>query len=118
MKRFFCVLFVASFVLSSCAVLDRRSTIYYNEKELSLDDITEMRYSFEEDPTSEKNAEFVPYGDVFSEECVYWTESGSVWHLTSDCGYLSGAEKIIYGSEADAVKLKKTRICSLCDKNK
>lgn len=119
MKRILCSLFVLSFVLSSCTLLDRSQTIYYNEVELSFQDITEMRYEFEEnEPITKETAELVAYGMSDTSSCVYWTENGSVWHLNADCGYMSNSKKIIYGSEAAAIECGKSKICSLCEKNK
>ena len=42
MKRALMALFVATFVFSSCSVLDRKPTIYYNEEELTLEEIAQM----------------------------------------------------------------------------
>jgi hypothetical protein len=47
MKTFF-ALFAVIVLFSSCSPLDRTATIYYNESEISIDDITAMREAFED----------------------------------------------------------------------
>lgn len=116
MKRVFCALFVATFVFSSCTLLDRTPSIYYNEEELSLGDITEMRHSFVEDESANQTAVLVPYDETYVDVAVYWTENGKVWHLTPRCGYLKSGSQIIYGSRENAEKCGKTRVCSSCEK--
>lgn len=115
MKRIFFALFVATFAFSSCALLDRTPSIYYNEEELSLGDITEMRYSFKEEEVVDEDYLLVPYGETYVENAVYWTKNGKVWHLTPKCGHLKSGGQIIYGSREDAEKCGKTRVCSSCE---
>ena len=118
MKRYLCAIFVVSFIFSSCTVLDRKSTIYYNEDELSLSDITEMRHVLEEtEKIFNPKGKLVPYTDDEIESCVYWTKNGKVWHLTPECGYFTDGVEIIYGSEENAVECGKQRVCLLCEKN-
>lgn len=116
MKRRLCALFVAAFVFSSCAVLDRTPTIYYNEEELSLGDITEMRHSFEKSEIEKETVELVPYDGEPGDGLVYWIESGQVWHLSYKCRHLSSESKVIYGSEENAVECGKSRACMTCSK--
>lgn len=47
---------------------------------------------------------------------VYWTESGSKWHLYEDCGSLKKATKVISGSISEAQKAKKEDVCKNCSK--
>ena len=117
MKRYLCVVFVTIFFFSSCTVLDRKSTIYYNESELSLGDVTEMRHMFDEqESTVQSKGELVPYNDTEVVFPVYWTKNGKVWHLTPECGYFTEGNEIIYGSKEDAIKCGKQRVCQLCEK--
>ena len=118
MKRAMCAVFVAIFLFSSCTVLDRKPSIYYNEDELSLDEITEMRHSFETPDESHSELNLVPYRDGEIEAPVYWNKNSKVWHLNAKCGYLNSEGEIIFGSIDDAVINGKTKVCSLCDKKK
>ena len=118
MKRYLCAIFIISFVFSSCMVLDRKPTIYYNEEELSLEDITQMRQTFEEPELSEQNYEnLVPYSDKNVEIRVYWVKNGNVWHTSPECGYFNDDVEIIFGSEEDAIQCGKQRACRICGKN-
>lgn len=47
---------------------------------------------------------------------VYWSESGSVWHLHEDCGHLKNSKNIFSGSEEEASEAGKERLCSSCEK--
>lgn len=45
----FCLIIVMAFLTSACVSLDRKAKIYYNDVEISLSDVTDMRYKFQED---------------------------------------------------------------------
>ena len=47
---------------------------------------------------------------------VYWTKSGTVWHLFEDCGYLKGSTSILSGSVEKAIEEGKSKLCSSCSK--
>lgn len=50
---------------------------------------------------------------------VYWTKSGTVYHIYSDCSYINTdrTSEIMEGSVAQARELKKiTRLCNRCEK--
>ena len=47
---------------------------------------------------------------------VYWTKSGSVWHTTSECRYLSKSTNILSGSIDEAKEAGKAKACSGCGK--
>lgn len=53
-----------------------------------------------------------------NEDVVYWIESGSVWHLKSNCRYIANKDNIISGSEEAAIAAGMKRVCSTCQKNK
>lgn len=118
MKKALYVLFVAIFLLSSCAVLDRTPSIYYNEEELSLEDITEMRHSVESPEETQPTLSLVPYSQAPTAVPVYWNANGNVWHLNTECGYLNRDGDIIFGSTEEAIKSGKVRVCSPCEKKK
>lgn len=45
---------------------------------------------------------------------VYYTESGSVWHITSDCSALKNSEDIICATREQAETAGKDRACKKC----
>ena len=47
-------------------------------------------------------------------DVVYWTESGSVYHVTDQCSSLKHSEKILHGSVEEALAAKKERLCKTC----
>lgn len=51
-----------------------------------------------------------------SSNTVYWTKSGSVWHTTSECRYLSKSTNILSGSIEEAKEAGKAKACSGCGK--
>ena len=57
-----------------------------------------------------------PTETVNNEETVYWTEGGSVWHLSVNCHHLKSTT-IYSGYIKDAIDAKKTKLCSYCEKH-
>ena len=49
---------------------------------------------------------------------VYWTDGGSVWHISRDCSYLEGKlpDGVNAGTEKQAKEAGKTHVCSRCSK--
>ena len=45
---------------------------------------------------------------------VYWTASGSVYHLNKDCGHIINSTEIYSGTAAGAMEAGKTRPCKSC----
>ena len=73
----------------------------------SVYDIEESSIEIEE---SEHETETPPA------QTVYWTKSGTVWHLFEDCGYLKGSTSILSGSVEKAIEEGKLKLCSSCSK--
>ena len=48
------------------------------------------------------------------EHTVWWTQGGSVWHVTPDCSALAKSKSLQNGSEADAAAAGKSRVCKRC----
>ena len=48
---------------------------------------------------------------------VFWTPSGTLWHLTYECGYLSNSKTVYHGSVEEAKLEGKTKACERCGKN-
>ena len=115
------VIFLALFALlifTSCSVLDRNAKITYNEEELSLSDITEMRQDFltEEPVSSKREVTLIQYSEILAETPVYWVENGEVWHISPDCGHIKSGSEVMFGNEADALACGKVRLCLSCSK--
>lgn len=109
-------LFVIIFSITSCSVLDRSAKITYNEEELSLGDITEMRNEFSEDAENPRNIVVETYSAESVSEPVYWLENGNVWHTSLTCGYIRNGSRVICGSEENALAEGKEKLCSGCEK--
>ena len=45
---------------------------------------------------------------------VFWTDGGSVWHITAECSALAKSKSILSGSESQAMQAGKTRVCKRC----
>ena len=55
--------------------------------------------------------------DEYGETTVYWTKSGTVYHLYEDCSHLNNSEELIYGTVEKAMEDgKKPRACKDCEK--
>lgn len=69
--------------------------------------------SYDWNPISQeqKESEIAQYNQT-----VYWTKSGTVYHLNSECGHLNHSEELIYGSVEQAIEANKTRVCKDCEK--
>ena len=86
------------------------------EKELSLNDIADMRHDFSQNEETEKNVTLIPYDEVLSDDWVYWVSGGSVWHKTYNCGYIKSGSEVFYGTKESAAENGKTSVCSACEK--
>lgn len=81
--------------------------------------------SLEIDTQSDINTTNVPSTDgvLTSDEMtnaesmlVYWTKSGSVWHLSTSCSSLAKTDPagLLSGTEDDAIAAGKERVCKKC----
>lgn len=66
--------------------------------------------SFNTDETETETSE--PASDEAS-GTVYWTKSGSVWHVKRDCHYIKDKE-VESGSVEEAKEAKKDHVCKSC----
>lgn len=96
----FCVLFLSIFVSCSYGETDDR-----NEGILVDRDVLSSIIKDEQD---KENSLLANDGDVF------WTPSGTIWHATYECSYLSTSKEIYHGSVEDAMLDGKERECSRC----
>ena len=49
-----------------------------------------------------------------SEDTVFWTVSGSVWHVTAECSALAKSKSVLSGTEEQAKQAGKSRVCKRC----
>ena len=56
----------------------------------------------------------VPVAETAVPDIVYWTESGTVYHTTDQCGTLKNSTAIMHGSVEEAMLAKKERPCKTC----
>ena len=47
---------------------------------------------------------------------VFWTWSGSVWHINRDCRHIASSANVFFGSVEDAKNAGKSDVCSSCKK--
>lgn len=55
-----------------------------------------------------KNSSLAEDGDVF------WSLSGTIWHKSADCSYLSNSKEVYHGTLEDAKLEGKERECTRC----
>ena len=53
-------------------------------------------------------------GAMVAAGTVYWTGSGSVWHVTRECSALAKSKSVQSGTAAEAAEQGKTRVCKRC----
>ena len=49
-----------------------------------------------------------------SEDTVFWTAGGSVWHVTAECSALAKSKSVSSGTEEQAKQAGKSRVCKRC----
>ena len=49
-----------------------------------------------------------------TEDAVFWTMSGSVWHVTAECSALAKSKSVLSGTEEQAKQAGKSRVCKRC----
>lgn len=103
MKRIFLAIFCFLLILIavSCANNDdeKNTGVRVNDDVLSS-----IRQEIEE----RENYLLAEEGDVF------WTPSGTIWHATYECSYLSNAKTIYHGTVESAMLEGKERACGSC----
>ena len=88
--------------LIGCGALnksDRNEGILANEDTIS---------SIKKELEDKENSDLAQDGDVF------WTPSGSLWHASNECSYLSNSKTVYHGSVEQAKMDGKERACSRC----
>lgn len=82
-------------------------------------EITEIQSYPETTLTTETNVvESSTETNISNYETVYWTKSGTVWHLFKDCGHLKNSKTVISGSLEEAINEGKEKVCSSCNKRR
>ena len=86
--------------------------------ETSQSNVAEIEESNNESISSSNEQENENTENEKNEEKVYWTKSGSVWHLKKDCRYLKNTNpsNILSGSVEEAKEAGKGKACSSCGK--
>ena len=49
-----------------------------------------------------------------TEDAVFWTAGGSVWHVTAECSALAKSKSVLSGTEEQAKQAGKSRVCKRC----
>ena len=107
------------FLLCSCGTTEHG--VWYDGRELTEQEIGVILARGAESESSESSSVLLAFREGDSaptEESVFWTESGSVFHLDPLCRHLAKAKEICYGTAEDAVLEGKERACTACEKGK
>ena len=56
----------------------------------------------------------VPTTDAVTADAVFWTDGGTVWHVTASCSALARSQTIHSGSVSEAQATGKSRACKRC----
>lgn len=110
--------------LISCNIFMPENRNFYGGKILDNKAMTELQKEFSESNSviqaESQNISNVESEDVSTNthepETVYWANSGSVWHLYSDCGYLKKSNGVFSGSVNQAKANGAKKVCSSCAK--
>lgn len=90
-------------------VVTSGSTTVYDIVATTVTDATTTTTSTEVMEANEPATDTTAIPDV-----VYWTENGTVYHLSISCTSLRNSVKVFQGSVADALLAEKERACKLC----
>lgn len=66
------------------------------------------------DSTTTAFETLVPDTTAPNDATVYWTPSGSVWHVNRACSSLKNSIEVISGKQSDAIATGKSRVCKKC----
>ena len=53
--------------------------------------------------------------NAFGDDTVFWTQFGTVYHTSLDCGHLNHSDDFISGTVEEAIQANKTRLCKSCE---
>ena len=70
----------------------------------------------ENDPQQTEPIENTP-PNIGENEMVYWTESGTKYHIYRDCQSLKNSENVLSGTLSEAKESKKAECCKYCSNN-
>ena len=96
----FCVVFVAIFTSCSSGSTDGKNQGILVDRDVLS--------SILKDVQDKEDSLLAEDGDVF------WTPSGSMWHASVNCSYLSNSKEIYHGSLDEARLAGKEKECSRC----
>ena len=125
---FLAIILAFATLFSSCATPQTTNNEYYGGESMNaeiLSSIAESIFSeseIEESSTSTKTTVNSATTEEITTEkrehdgVYYWTESGGVYHLWSDCGHLKNSKDVKSGSVDEAISDGKEKLCSSCEK--
>ena len=127
---------IFSLCFASCSLFTPERGSFYGGKILDNEAMDELRKEFDE---SSSNNDQIESGSTIGtqiltesvqnnentqaesektekRETVFWSKSGSVWHLYIDCGYLKNSDEIYSGTVDEAIASGVKKVCSSCEK--
>lgn len=85
-----------------------------NETNEVVKDETESSQSNKETESDSSKEESTKKDNEETDNTVYWTKGGGVYHLYKDCGYIKSSSEILSGTVEEALEAKKSGVCSRC----
>ncbi len=104
------------FHLSGGELLDEEKMSEIKNEILQSMDMEEISNETEFDDTDMNASENETDDEKEGFEVVYWTESGKVWHLSSECYHLKKSSEVNSGTVEEAKDTGKEKPCSSCNK--
>ncbi|MBR4031954.1 MAG: hypothetical protein IKJ07_04385 [Clostridia bacterium] len=89
-----------------------------NETNEVVKDETESSQSNKETESDSSKEESTKKDNEETDNTVYWTKGGGVYHLYKDCGYIKSSSEILSGTVEEALEAKKSGVCSRCQNRK
>ena len=114
------IILAFSILFSSCATPQATNSEYYGGESMNAEILSSIAESvFSERDESSNNAKTTEESTTEKREhdgVYYWTESGGVYHMWSDCGHLKNSKDVKSGSVDEAISEGKEKLCSSCEK--
>jgi len=93
---------------------DESGEIVKDETDEIVKDETESSQSNKETESDSSKEESTKKDNEETDNTVYWTKGGGVYHLYKDCGYIKSSSEILSGTVEEALEAKKSGVCSRC----
>lgn len=93
-------------------------TIKDETDEISIEETESNKSDAEGESGNSKDEDSTMQDHTETNNTVYWTKGGGVYHLYEDCGYIKSSSEILSGTSEEAIEAGKSGICSRCQNRK